>query len=225
MRNRMSRASLMETCQAMGKSDLTPGRSGNLSARATDMDGFVITPSGIAFDRMDAEDMVEIKMDGVVLAGQQGRPSSKWKLHWEVYKARADIGGIVVCQSRYATALACAHVPVPAFHYMVAISGGPSIRCAPYAFYDSPEFAANAVAALRDRRCALMANHGQIATGPTLDEAFELAREFENLCGEFWHTLQLGAPKLLSEADMAPVLEHFGRFKPRENSVLRKQFD
>jgi L-fuculose-phosphate aldolase len=224
MKNRMSRASLMETCQAMSKSDLTPGRSGNLSARATDFDGFVITPSGIAFDRMDAEDMVELQMDGTVVPGQ-GKPSSKWKLHAEVYKARPDVGGIVVCQSRYATALACAHVPVPAFHYMVAIGGGANIRCAPYAFYESPAFYENAINALKDRRCALMANHGQIATGPTLDEAFELAREFENLCGQFWHTLQLGAPRLLSESDMAQVLDHFGRFKPRENTVLRRQFD
>ncbi len=224
MKNRMSRASLMETCQAMAKSNLTPGRSGNLSARATDIVGFVITPSGIAFDRMDAEDMVEVQMDGTILSGH-GKPSSKWKLHAEVYKARPDVGGIVVCQSRYATALACAQVPIPAFHYMVAIGGGHNIRCAPYAFYDSPEFSENAVTALKDRRCALMANHGQISTGPTLDEAFELARDFENLCAQFWNTLQLGAPRLLSDADMNLVLDHFGRFKPRENTVLRRQFD
>lgn len=224
MRNRMSRAQLIETCQAMARSDLTPGRSGNLSARSSDFDGFVITPSGVAFDRMDAEDMIDVRMDGTFIPGQN-KPSSKHKLHLEIYKARPDVGGIVVCQSRFATALACANVPVPPFHYMVAIGGGSNIRCAPYAFYDSPEFSAGAVQALRDRRCCLLANHGQVSTGPTLDEAFELAREFENLCAQLWHTLQLGPPKLLSDADMKLVLDHFARFRPRENTVLRRQFD
>lgn len=224
LKNRASRGALMEACQAMARSNLTPGRSGNLSARASDGDGFVITPSGIAFDRMDAEDMVDMRMDGTTVPGA-GPPSSKAKLHLAIYQAKPDVGGIVVCQSNFATALSCAEVPIPAFHYMVAIGGGSNIRCAPYGFYDDDEFMAGVVAALKDRKCCLVAHQGQIATGPTLDEAFELAREFENLCSQFWHTLLLGAPKLLSDAQMTRVLENFGRNKPRDPTVLRRQFD
>jgi L-fuculose-phosphate aldolase len=119
------------------------------------------------------------------------------------------VGGIVHVHPRYATALACQRLEIPAFHYMVAIAGGDTIRCAPYATFGTEALSANALAALEGRKACLLANHGMIACGRDLDEALKIAVEVESLAAQYWHVLQLGKPKLLSQAEMRRVLEKF----------------
>jgi len=101
------------------------------------------------------------------------------------------------------------HAEIPSFHYMIAVAGGDSIRCAPYALFGSQALSDVALAALQDRKACLLANHGMIAVGETLDQALALTVEVENLCEQYWRALQIGKPHLLNKQQMAEVLEQF----------------
>ena len=137
-------------------------------------------------------------------------------MHASIYRARADVDAIVHCHSRYATALACSRREIPAFHYMVAVAGGDSIRCAPYATFGSVELGRSVTDALRDRSACLMANHGQISVGPDLESALELARRVEELAAQYHACLAIGAPALLTVAEMDEVLEKISGYgQPR----------
>ena len=98
---------------------------------------------------------------------------------------------------------------VPAFHYMVAVAGGNSIRCAPYATFGTQTLSDHALGALKERKACLLANHGMIATGESLGRALALAVEVEALCEQYWRALQIGKPDLLSDDEMAVVVEKF----------------
>lgn len=185
---------------------LSPGRSGNFSARLGD--GMLITPSGVPYDAISAADFVFVDADGHVRPGQM-RPSSEWRMHLAILSARPDCAGIVHAHSLHATALACLHRPIPAFHYMVAAFGGDRIACAPYATFGSPALARHAVKALGPRHGCLLANHGSIALGVTLREALDRALELEALAAQYLLTLQAGKPRLLSRKDMQIVLGKF----------------
>ena len=190
----------------MNATGLSPGKSGNVSTRHDS--GMLVTPSGIPYDRLTPDDIVFVALDGTVPAGQRA-PSSEWHFHLAIYRARPDAGAVVHAHSLNATALACLRRDIPAFHYMVAVAGGPSIRCADYATFGTEDLARNAVQALDGRKACLLGNHGQIALGADLDAAFDLAREVEALAAQYRAALQVGNPILLDDAEMARVLEKF----------------
>jgi len=168
----------------------------------------LITPSGMTYDAIDVGDVVFVESDGSVPAGQR-RPSSEWRFHLATYQGRDDRSAVVHTHSLNATVLACAHRPIPAFHYMVAAAGGVDIPCIPYAPFGSEELAELVAGALAQRDACLMANHGQIAIGKTLSGALELAAEVETLAAQYVKVLTLGKPKLLDETQMSDVLERF----------------
>ncbi len=199
------RRHIIDTALAMNACGINRGTSGNVSARWND--GCLITPSGLAYDKTRPADIVFLDRDG----HPSGRlaPSSEWRFHYDIYRSRGDVGAIVHTHSSFATTLACLHRDIPAFHYMVAVAGGNSIRCAPYATFGTQQLSDHALAALQDRCACLLANHGMIATGPTLDKALALAVEVEALAEQYWRASQLGDPNLLSEQEMAVVLEKF----------------
>ena len=176
------REAIVAAARTMHALGLSPGRSGNISVRRKD--GMLITASGIRPEDMDPEtDVVFIDRTGAWAAGATV-PSSEWPFHRAIYAARPDAASVVHCHSRFATALACAHLPIPAFHYMVAKAGGAEIPLAPYATYGTPELTGHAAAALQSYNACLLANHGQVAIGPSLDDALELAGVFRNALGE-----------------------------------------
>jgi len=142
-------------------------------------------------------------------------PSSEWRLHLGVYSARAEVGAIVHAHPRHATALACTERPIPAFHYMVAIAGGDSIRCAPYAPFGTEDLAQVAALALADRRACLLANHGAVAVGKTLPAAVDLMTELEELAAQYVSALAIGNVAILSREDMAEALERFKNYGQR----------
>jgi len=193
---------------------LTAGTSGNMSARLGD--GFLVTPTGVAYDALRADDIVRVKADGTPALGGLA-PSSEWALHREIYAARPEIDAIAHAHPKSSTALACARREIPAFHYMVAIAGGRTIRCAPYATFGTIELARNAVEALRDRTACLLANHGSIALGPTPERALDLIEEVEWLAAQYIATLQIGGVTVLWDAEMSKVLDKFKVYgQPRE---------
>ncbi len=197
-------------------SGLSVGKSGNISVRCKE--GFLITPTGFSYAELTVEDLTHCDFAGNLIEGKW-KPSSEWPFHAAIYQARSDVHAIVHCHSPYATALACCRKPIPPFHYMVAISGAATIACAEYATFGSVELSENAVAALADSNACLLANHGQIAVGASVAEAYSMAHEVESLANQYCISLQAGVPILLDEEEMAINIEkfkHYGKQQERK---------
>ncbi|MCE9570559.1 MAG: class II aldolase/adducin family protein [Rhodocyclales bacterium] len=203
-------ARVLATAWAMNASGINRGSAGNVSARCED--GFVITPTGMAYESCIAADMARVGADGAVNKVSRRKPSSEWRFHRDIYAARPEAGAVVHAHSPFATALACQEQGIPAFHYMVARFGGVDVRCASYATFGTQELSDAIVGALENRCGCLMAHHGMVVFGRDVDHALALAVELETLCEQYWRVLQLGAPKLLTAAEMARVLEKFSSY-------------
>jgi L-fuculose-phosphate aldolase len=211
----MDRAALVAAAQALDAAGFMPQKSGNLSLRTPS--GFVITPSGLPYAAMGAADLVECGADGVPRG--PGRPSSEWRLHAAVYRARPDAQAVVHTHSPRATALACARRGIPPIHYMITLAGADGRRgipCAAHATFGTEPLAEAAVATLgAELRSVLLANHGVLALGATLAGAVALAREAENLAGQYLDLCAAGLdPVLLSETELveaASQLKEYGR--------------
>jgi L-fuculose-phosphate aldolase len=199
------RSAIIATAIQMNARRINSGKSGNVSAR--NETGFLITPTGLPYESMRPEDIVAVTLGGAATGPRL--PSSEWRFHRDIYIDRPDAGAIVHAHSPFATTLACHGRGIPAFHYMVAIAGGRDIRCGPYATFGTQELSDSALAALAGRRACLLANHGMIAVDASLEAALTLAIEVEGLAEQYWRALQIGAPNLLSDAEMDIVLEKF----------------
>ena len=199
------RESLLNNFKKLAELGLNKGTSGNASVR-TDK-GFLVTPSGMAIEQLSAANMVEVNMAGQAISA--GKPSSEWRFHRDIYQARPEVHAIVHTHSMFATSLSCLRQDIPPFHYMIAVAGGKDIRCAEYALFGTQALSDAAIAALQDRKACLLANHGMIAIGKTLDQALSVAMEVETLCEQYWRALQIGQPKILSDQEMAEVFEQF----------------
>jgi L-fuculose-phosphate aldolase len=196
---------IIATAQAMNALGINRGKSGNVSARW--QEGFLITPSGLPYEQTRPADIVFV--DGTGHAHGRLAPSSEWRFHHDIYRSRTDAGAVVHTHSSFATTLACLGRDVPAFHYMIAVAGGSSIRCAPYATFGTQQLSDHALAALEGRKACLLANHGMIALEQNLQKALALAVEVEALCEQYWRALQIGQPNILPDGEMALVLEKF----------------
>jgi L-fuculose-phosphate aldolase len=203
---------LVAAARALDAAGFMPQKSGNLSLRTAR--GFVITPSGLPYAAMTEADLVECAADGAPLT--KGRPSSEWRLHAAIYAARADAQAVVHTHSPRATALACARRGIPPIHYMITLSGGTAIPCAAHATFGTEDLAQACIASLgATLRATLLANHGVVALGATLAGAATLAREVENLAGQYLDLLAAGLdPVLLDDSDLAEAaaqLKGYGR--------------
>jgi L-fuculose-phosphate aldolase len=201
-----SRRFLIETARLMNACGLNKGCSGNLSLR--ERDGFLITPSGMDYEALTPKDIVFMDFDGKwQCANPVCRPSSEWRFHLDILKARPEFNAVLHCHSRHATAMACQGRGIPAFHYMVAMAGGDAIDCAPYATFGTAALSRHALKALAGRKACLLANHGMIACGKDLPAALALAQEVEELAAQYLLALSTGKPKLLSRQQMGQVLK------------------
>ena len=210
MNETAAREAVVATAQAMERAGLAPNRSGNVSCRFDG--GLLITPSGVPYGEMVAADIVSLDLAGAVRAGAR-TPSSETPFHTAIYRGRPDAGAIVHTHSPQATALACTRRGIPPFHYMIALAGGPGVRCAEYATFGTQALAENALRGLEGRRAVLLANHGVIGIGETLEAAYEVAYEVENLAGQYLQMLAAGLePVVLDDAEMQRVLAQFARY-------------
>ncbi len=222
MTHARKRRALVEAAWEVDRLGLSPGTTGNLSVRAPG--GFVITPTGVPYGSMEPADTVFLT-DRCEPTGDRLRPSSEAPLHAAIYADRPDAGAIVHLHSPHATAIACLRLDIPSFHYMVARAGGDTIRCARYATFGTDELALAAIEALEGRRACLLANHGQVAIGPTLEDALRLAREVEELAATFSIVLEAGEPVLLPAEEIERVRGQFrsyGQAKADEERERRR---
>lgn len=200
------REQLRKTAQRLVTLGLNKGTSGNCSVRHEN--GFIITPSGVDIEAMNADSMVEMELDGRYKTNK--KPSSEWFFHRDIYQQRPEVNAVIHTHSMFATTIACLNSNIPPFHYMIAVAGGDSIRCAPYALFGTQALSDAAMDALEGRKACLLAHHGMIAIGASLQEALAVAVEVENLCEQYWRLLQLTPrPSLLSEDEMQAVLQQF----------------
>ena len=199
------RKQVIETCLAMNEEGINQGTSGNVSVRTDE--GFLITASGIPYKKMKSHHVVEMDLDG----GYRGDylPSTEWRMHLDIFKNRPEAKAIVHTHSTYATALACLRKDVPAFHYMIGVSGGSTLRCSDYAEFGPAELSVAMLKAMEGRTGCLLANHGQICFGPNLEKALWLAGEIESNCHQYWAALLAGKPVVLDDSQMASVLKRF----------------
>ena len=200
------RAQVVEVMAAMDARGLNRGTSGNVSARLGE--DMLVTPTGVAPSMLKPEHIVRMGADGSFdPAGM--KPSSEWQMHWKLLQLRQDVNAVVHCHSRFATTLACANKPIPALHYMVAVSGGPSVPVAPYATFGSAELAEAVCETLSGQFGTLMANHGQIVVAPSLKQALLIAEEIEEQAAIYWGTLAIGGPTLLADDEMTRIADRF----------------
>jgi len=236
MKTASARLAILQAMQKLASMGLNRGSAGNVSVRlrgnqpdspvvsgsiakanaqslnTTSNFTFLVTPSGVPTDQLAHHMMVEVNAVGEY----QGEfaPSSEWRFHRDIYAARPEIHAVVHTHAPFATTLACLHKDIPPFHYMIAVAGGTTIRCAPYAIFGSQELSNHAVQALEDRKACLLANHGMIAIGKDLNDAMRIAAEVESLCEQYWRALQIGNPVLLSDSEMSAVLDKFKTYGP-----------
>ena len=196
---------VIDTCLAMNTQGINQGSAGNVSARFEK--GFLITPSGMAYDRLRPEHIVLVDLDGN--CGDALEPSSEWRMHRDIYASRAEAGAVLHAHSTFATALSCLRMDIPAFHYMIAVAGGRDIRCADYALFGTQALSDHMLAALEDRRACLLGTHGMICFHDNLERALWLGVEVETLAKQYWHARQAGEPVILSDAEMDEVLQRF----------------
>ncbi|WP_135827383.1 class II aldolase/adducin family protein [Halorussus halobius] len=203
---------------------LTPGRTGNLSVRRDDR--FAITPTGVAYDRIEAPDVPVVSLGvsgtdeggdatdgpgasvGEQVAGETA-PSSETPMHTAIYR-EFEAGAIVHTHSPWASTLAVLHEPIPPVHYMLALAGT-TVPVAEYATYGTADLAENAVAAMRaaDAEACLLANHGLLVTGEDADSALETAVNVEYTARIYCQAKALGDPVELSAEEMGDVAEKF----------------
>jgi L-fuculose-phosphate aldolase len=210
------RRELLEAAKRMYAEGLTPGTSGNASLRVED--GLLITPTGVPYPELSPEDLVEVRWTGEVPNAQR-LPSSEWRMHRDLYQSREDARAIFHLHSMFCTTLSCLRKPIPAVHYMIAVTGASVVRCSRYETYGTAELSAAAGEALQGSKACLLANHGMVALGTNLKDAYKVASEVEVLAAMYWRALQAGTPVILDDAEMARVIEKFRTYgqqkKPR----------
>ena len=212
------RVAMVTTCRAMDAKGINQGKAGNLSVRSGA--GLLITPSSLDYDLMQPDDIVEMGWDGSYVGR---RPSSEWRFHRDILRTRQDVSVVLHCHSSFATSVACHLRTIPAFHYMVGVMGGNSLRCAPYATFGTQELSDVALVALEGRMACLLGQHGQIALGPTLEAALWMAMEVETLARMYLQALVIGEPAVLSDEEMARVIGQMQRMSyglgPQEDAA------
>jgi L-fuculose-phosphate aldolase len=223
---RQLREAIIAKCRWINASGLNQGTSGNISARYEDR--MLVTPSAVPYDTMKPEMIAAMPLEGSY--GEWDgplQPSTEWRFHLDIMRARPDVGSVVHTHSTYATVLAIARKPIPACHYMIAAFGGTDIRCAGYARYGTKELSELALAALQDRNGCLLANHGMIALGADLDKAMWRAVELETIARQYYLALALGAPVILSDDQIAETAKGFETYglqasQPKQEAASRR---
>jgi L-fuculose-phosphate aldolase len=198
---RVLREEIVRTCRKMVELGINQGTSGNVSVRSGDR--FLITPSGIPYDEMTAEQIAVMDENGKYFGPCE--PTTEWRIHRGVLRARPDAGVVIHTHSMFSTTIACLRRAIPALHYYVAVGGGPTIRCAEYATYGTQELADNVLAALVERDACLLANHGLLVIGTTLGQTLRRTFDIEMLARQYVYAQQIGEPCILPDDEIERV--------------------
>ena len=201
------RQQLIEYAQATIAQGLTQGTSGNLSVRCGET--MFITPSGVPFEKLEAAMIAHMPLDGEGAWLGPLKPSSEWRFHLDIMKARADVKAIIHAHSTYCTVHSILRRPIRAVHYMIAALGSSEILCTDYAPFGTPELSKLAIEGLGTSHAVLLGNHGMIVTGGDLAEALSRANELETLAKQSYLASLAGTPVILPDEEIRRTIERF----------------
>ncbi|WP_417471874.1 class II aldolase/adducin family protein [Leisingera sp.] len=204
------RQAVIDACLQMNAEGINQGSSGNISVRAGNQ--MLITPSGVAYEAMTPDMLVQISLDGSPAPEGQMKPSTEWPFHLAILQAKPAVNAVVHAHPVHCSALAMNRQSIPACHYMVAAFGGTDVPLADYALFGSRQLSDNIVAALQDRSACLMANHGAVCTGESLPRALWRMVELETLAKGYATSLMIGEPHILSQSEMDEVIAAFADY-------------
>ena len=187
---------------------LTKGTGGNLSVWEPKRHLMAITPSGIPYELIQENEIVLIDVETGRIVEGDALPSSEVDMHRIFYKYRQDLQALIHTHSTFAATLACQRLDLPAVHYLVAYAGI-NVRCADYATYGTVELARKAYEAMEGRKACLLANHGLLAGGADLEEAFNVTEEIEFCCELYCRVKAMGEPVILDEEEMVRMIDRF----------------
>ncbi|KQT57363.1 MULTISPECIES: class II aldolase/adducin family protein [unclassified Aureimonas] len=212
------RRQIIDLCLEMNRNGLNQGTAGNISARWGDR--MLITPSATPYEAMRPEMIASMPLGGDDAPTWDGplKPSTEWRFHRDILRSRPDAKAVVHAHPTFATTLAIARRSIPACHYMIAAFGGTDVRCSDFAIFGTPELSRTALRALEGRSACLLANHGTIAVGPSLEKAMWLAVELETIAKQYYYSLQIeGGPVILSDAEIAETAKSFASYGLRDD--------
>ncbi len=215
MRMQKQREQVVRYARLLIERGLTRGTGGNISIRQDEL--VAITPSGVAYESMTAEDIVVVDLTGRVVEGTL-RPSSECGMHLACYRAESAFGAVVHTHSAFATTLACMQRELPPIHYLIGYAGG-TVPCIPYYPFGSDELAEAAAAGMAGRNAVLLGNHGLLAAGADLDYAFSVAEETEFVAELYYRTELLGGGRMLCDADMEEALRRFAVYGQKQQAA------
>ncbi|HYZ32533.1 MAG TPA: class II aldolase/adducin family protein [Crenalkalicoccus sp.] len=216
-----ARQAIVEACRSMNALGINQGTSGNVSLRFGER--MLISPSAVPYERMTAEMIASVPLEGDPEAWEGPmKPSTEWRFHLGILKGRPAENAVLHAHATYCTALALTRRGIPACHYMIAAFGGTDVRCAPYATFGTAELAGHVLAALEGRNACLMANHGMTVCAPNMERALWLAVELETIARQYWLSLQVGGPVILSDAEIAETQRRFAGYGVQEARPPRR---
>lgn len=209
------RQSIIDHCRKMNALGINQGTSGNISARYEDR--MLITPSAAPYDEMTPDMIASLPLEGEygVWDGPR-KPSTEWRFHLDIMRSRPEVHAVIHTHAIYSTILAIAHKPIPACHYMIAAFGGDDVKVCDYARYGTKELSDNILKAMEGRSACLMANHGMLATGASLEKAMWGAVELETIAKQYYHALLIGGPIVLSTTEIDGVRKGFASYGLQE---------
>lgn len=208
------REEVVKYCNKLITHNLTKGTGGNISVFNREKELIAISPSGIDYDQLTPEDIVIVNLQHEVVDGMH-KPSSELNMHSIFYKKRNDLNAVVHTHSTFAKTLASLRWDLPAVSYLVAYAGK-NVRCAEYASFGTEQLAINAFEAMKNRKAALLANHGMIAGAHDLKNAFNVAEEIEFCAEIYYRSKQLGNPIILDDTEMENMLSSFKTYGQKQ---------
>ena len=208
MKLEKAREQLVAYGRQMSAAGLSTGTSGNLSIYDPEEGLMAITPSGLDYFSLTAEDVVVTDLEARVVEGTR-KPSSEWALHTLFYKRHPEARAVVHTHSMFCTTLAVLGQPIRAVHYAIAGAGVAEVPCAPYRLFGTEELAEQAVETCGDGRAVLLGNHGLVAWEESLPKAYALARDLEFVAELQWRAAAVGQANVLTGEQMAVALKRY----------------
>lgn len=208
MKLREAREQLVDYGRRMSAAGLSTGTSGNLSIYDPAEELVAITPSGLDYFSLTAEDIVVMDLEARTVEGKW-KPSSEWALHTLFYKTYPAARAVVHTHSMYCTTMAVLGQPLRPVHYAIAAAGAAEVPCAPYRLFGTEELARQAVETCGERKAVLLGNHGLVVWGESLSKAYDLARDLEFVAELQWRAAAVGQANVLTEEQMTAALKRF----------------
>ncbi|MEM6316579.1 MAG: L-fuculose-phosphate aldolase [Bacteroidota bacterium] len=196
-------------------SGLTKGTGGNISIYNRNENLFAVSPSGLPYHEITAEDVVVMDLTGRVVEGKR-KPSVEHTMHRIFYTDRQDINAVVHTHSIACSTMAALHWELPASNYLVALSGRTKVPCTPYETFATQALAKAALEAMGEGYACFLGNHGFLAASTSVEMAFSIAEEIEHCAEIHLRAKAVGTPKIIPDEQLTELFEMFQAYIKRE---------